>query len=396
MTFPHMQTKDNESIALPLEVEVGLTELEVVTDQPLVPKAKAKPKTKTEKEQRLADLAKDTRYRLKRSALDIYHIGVNLLEAQSITEHGEFLPWLEQEFGMGKTSAYEFIHVAKAFQSKFPIIGSLINAITPTALYKLAAPSSPEAARAEAIERVKAGEVIGLDIAKDLVKKHKASIVPKTQQPKASPIAPQRTTNQVEAPALPESKGSQPEQATSNLVALPPTNLEIVAISPTAQVHAPTTEIARVEATSVIVPQPSQLASAPDVAGVWWRLDGRHLLYCGNPNSDEFLTQIPEKVQLLLAFPPANIWQSRITAEARIILNDYMSVFYNPELLDEVLEKLILSTSRPGDVVVTCYLPSPKILFIVNRLNRWGLFAEPNSRRCKAIIAHWKRMSPHD
>lgn len=52
------------------------------------------------KRQRLAVLAEDTRTRMKRSALDIYHIGANLLEAQGLLAHGEFLPWI-QAFGMG-------------------------------------------------------------------------------------------------------------------------------------------------------------------------------------------------------------------------------------------------------------------------------------------------------
>ncbi len=213
-----MEINTNESMASSVKFEEMPNQLEAVANQPLVPKIKSEPKTKVEKEQRLATLAEDTRHRLKRSALDIYYIGLNLLEAQSITEHGEFLPWLQREFGMGKTSVYEFIHVAKAFQSKLPIIGNLINNITPTALYKLAAPSTSELARDEAIEFVKAGKVVDPDVAKDLIKKHKSSRTPKTQQ-KAFPIAQPRAKNQVEAQALPEEK-SQLKQATYNFVEL--------------------------------------------------------------------------------------------------------------------------------------------------------------------------------
>ena len=137
-----MEMSDNELTAFPVESEVISTELEEIVDQPLAPKSKSGFKTKEEKQQRLVILAEDTRRRLKRSVMDIYCIGLNLLEAQNIIEHGEFLSWLRQEFGMGKTSAYEFINVAKAFEPKFPIIGNLINNITPTALCKLGSPSS--------------------------------------------------------------------------------------------------------------------------------------------------------------------------------------------------------------------------------------------------------------
>ena len=121
-----MQTKDNELIAVPVELSVLPAELEAVADQPSASTTLESPLTLTQKDQRLAALAEDTRRRLKRSALDIYYIGRNLLEAQSITEHGEFLPWLRKKFGMGKTSAYSFIRVAEAFQSKIPIIGNLL------------------------------------------------------------------------------------------------------------------------------------------------------------------------------------------------------------------------------------------------------------------------------
>lgn len=129
-----MSISNDELTALPREAKLIAMQPEEIIDQPLVARSKLDFETKEEKEQRLATLAEDTRQRLKRSAMDIYCIGLNLLEAQNIIEHGQFLPWLRQEFGMGKTSAYEFINVAKAFESKFPIIGNLINNITPTAL----------------------------------------------------------------------------------------------------------------------------------------------------------------------------------------------------------------------------------------------------------------------
>ncbi len=371
---PTLGVLDNEIVAFPIEVKVLSTKLEAVTAQPKVPKTKAEPKTLAEKEQRLAALAQDTRRRLKRSTLDIYYIGLNLLEAQNITEHGEFLPWLRREFGMGKTSAYEFIHVASAFESKLPIIGNLLNAIIPTALYKLAAPSTPEAARAEAIERVQAGEVVGPDVAREIINRHKLPKTPKTQRPSDDPVTQQRVA------MFPRNSVSTTNQL-----------LELVAISPTAQVQAPTADFARVEATRVIVPQPSQPAFAADVPGVWWRLSGRHLLYCGHPNSEEFLTQITEKVQLLLAFPPAKVWHSRIKAEVRLILTDYLPIFHKPKLLDEVLGTAILSNSSVGDFVVNCFVPSPDILAIINRLERRGVFAEQSPERCKAVVDNWKR-----
>jgi len=122
------------------------------------------------KQQRLAVLAEDTRTRMKRSALDIYHIGANLLEAQDLLAHGEFLPWIKAEFGMGKSSAYKFMNVAKAFPGKFPQNGNL--SIAASALYLLASSEIPDDARNEALELAAAGESISPKKAKKIIEKH--------------------------------------------------------------------------------------------------------------------------------------------------------------------------------------------------------------------------------
>ena len=122
------------------------------------------------KRQRLAVLAEDTRTRMKRSALDIYHIGANLLSAQNLLAHGEFLPWIQAEFDMSQRSAYKFISVAKAFQGKFAQNANL--SIAASALYLLASPETPDHARGEALELAAAGETISPKKARKIIEKH--------------------------------------------------------------------------------------------------------------------------------------------------------------------------------------------------------------------------------
>lgn len=215
-----MNINDNGLTGSSLESKIISTESEEIFDQPLVSKSKSEFNSKEEKQQRLVTLAEDTRRRLKRSAMDIYCIGLNLLEAQNIIEHGEFLPWLRKEFGMGKTSAYEFIHVAKAFESKLPVIGNLINNITPTALCKLAAPSTPEAARDEAIDIVKAGEVIDPDIARNLINKYKTSKAGEKQQQKTCSTSQKNDINQVATLVSLNNQDIEIEQKPNNDISL--------------------------------------------------------------------------------------------------------------------------------------------------------------------------------
>ncbi|MBD2533626.1 DUF3102 domain-containing protein [Nostoc flagelliforme FACHB-838] len=213
-----MEIINDRSAAFPMEASFIPTESEEIVEQPLASICKPDFKTIEEKQQRLTTLAEDTRRRLKRSAMDIYCIGLNLLEAQSIIEHGKFLSWLRQEFGMGKTSAYEFINVAKAFESKFPVIGNLINNITPTALCKLAAPTTPQAARDEVINLVRTGEVIDPNIAKNIINKHKTSKAVIKQQRKTYSSSQQSDTNQVEALNLTSIEVGKIENIASNFI----------------------------------------------------------------------------------------------------------------------------------------------------------------------------------
>ena len=63
--------------------------------------------------------------------------------------------WLGAEFGWSQDTAHNFMRVADKF-GKFPNLESF----APSALYALAAPSTPEPARQEAISRAEDGETI--------------------------------------------------------------------------------------------------------------------------------------------------------------------------------------------------------------------------------------------
>jgi Protein of unknown function (DUF3102) len=94
----------------------------------------------------------------KRVIQDIVEIGNRLTEAKTIAGHGNWLPWLETEFGWKDDTALHFMQVSELAKSRnlrdfnVPISG----------LYLLAAPSTPEEARTEVIERAEKGERLSL------------------------------------------------------------------------------------------------------------------------------------------------------------------------------------------------------------------------------------------
>lgn len=99
---------------------------------------------------------------LRRTAQDIFDIGQKLLEVKAQLGHGHFRTWLKAEFDWSIWTATKFMQVADKFKCvKFTHLD-----IAPSALYELAAPSTPDVVRSEAIERALGGETITCSLAK--------------------------------------------------------------------------------------------------------------------------------------------------------------------------------------------------------------------------------------
>ena len=119
----------------------------------------------------------EIRDRIKRSSQDIVEIGERLIEVKEHLGHGRFERWLELEFQWSERTARNLMGVADAFKTaNFADLS-----IAPSALYELSAPSVPEAARREAIERASNGNHVSHKEAKAIVESYKPSL--RTGQP---------------------------------------------------------------------------------------------------------------------------------------------------------------------------------------------------------------------
>lgn len=107
----------------------------------------------------------------KNVARDIVEIGRHLTEAKAACAHGEWLPWLESEFGWSEWTALRFMRVHEAFGKSV----NLTDLDLPlTSLYALAAPSTPEPVRQEVIARAESGETLSRAEVDALIAKAKA------------------------------------------------------------------------------------------------------------------------------------------------------------------------------------------------------------------------------
>jgi hypothetical protein len=152
----------------------------------------------------------------KRLTADIIEIGRLLTESKEILGHGNFLPWIECEFGWADRTAERFMQVYRLSGK----IDKLSNLEVPiTGLYLLAAPSTPEEARKEMIERTESGETISNDQLKEIIEKHKAPPETGTSSSPSSLLLPGLADEKPQSPRVQssapdtESAPDEPERA---------------------------------------------------------------------------------------------------------------------------------------------------------------------------------------
>lgn len=109
---------------------------------------------------------------MKRAASDIIDIGQKLIEVKARLGHGYFGGWLEVEFTWTPQLARQFMNVAEQFSG---VENETLFRFGSSALRLLAAPSTPEDVRAEAIARAGQGETITYSSARDLIEEDQES-----------------------------------------------------------------------------------------------------------------------------------------------------------------------------------------------------------------------------
>lgn len=105
--------------------------------------------------------AERIKLRLKRTVEDIIEIGRELTAIKPSLD-GCFDDWFEKETGLDRSMAYKFMQVAE----KFGALNYSTSALSPTVLYLLAAPSTPDAVVEQAIEQTEAGEKVTVALVK--------------------------------------------------------------------------------------------------------------------------------------------------------------------------------------------------------------------------------------
>jgi hypothetical protein len=117
------------------------------------------------------DAAVRVKTRMSRTAQDIIEIGKDLAAVKEKIGHGNWLPWLDAEFGMGDSTARRLMRVANKFGGK----SVSLTDFTKEALYELAAPSTPDEVVDAAVAKIAAGGTVTVDDVRKLKAEIKAA-----------------------------------------------------------------------------------------------------------------------------------------------------------------------------------------------------------------------------
>lgn len=123
---------------------------------------------------------------MRNTAENIVRVGEKLVEVRDRLADGQFEAWIGAEFEWSRRTAYNFISVAEQFGARdFAQID-----IATSALYLLAAPSTPSEVRQELIQRAEAGERITYSQARDTISQHKTRLEPGLPDMQPDQVAP--------------------------------------------------------------------------------------------------------------------------------------------------------------------------------------------------------------
>ena len=278
--------------------------------------------------------------RLRRTAQDVWEVGQKLTQVRAQLEHGQFEGWLSAEFGWSRRTAYNFINVYEAFSetTNFYQLD-----IATSALYKLAAPSTPKSIRHKFLAKAQQGKKI---------------------------------THREISQALTATKNSDLAKKPRSIS---PVSQKVLQIIPKAT-EIPTTAIEELEisSSSETIMKSSQIEIKSDC---WYLFNENNFLFCGDTALPEFYHR-SQKATLALAVT-SNDW------DHDWLIEKAHNLILLPEssLRNGLIEQIISLLSAEGDTIILPWLPDQEMLAIASRLNRRIIAGDPSPERCQRALS---------
>ncbi|MDJ0647146.1 MAG: DUF3102 domain-containing protein [Xenococcaceae cyanobacterium MO_188.B19] len=304
---------------------------------------------------------------VKRTTEDIFIIGNNLVEVKEKLGYGNFQKWIEAEFGWTERTAQRFMLVAKNLDSDRL---SGLN-VLPSALYVMSAPSTPDSAVEELMEKARQGQIITEKFAKGITSIHKdlgEKINKYLDSEEGRKKYPRKVRKELEITQLEIKEKKETQEKSSKII---------------------TGDLERVEQSKQTI---LKVVSAKEtLINTWWQLGENHQLFCGEPKSDDFSSKLSSGIALAINFPPNNDISliSSVKSESTLTLS-FESHQIDLEGVVETVQKLMDVTTKPQETVVFCYLFDEKLLDVAADRGCHCIVAEPDLEKCDRILQHWR------
>ncbi len=294
--------------------------------------------------------------RLRRTAQDIWEVGQKLIEVRLQLQHGQFEGWLSAEFGWSRRTAYNFINVYEAF-SESANFAQLD--IATSALYKLAAPSTPKSIRQHFLDKAQQGDKITHKEISQALRETKSSNL----ADKAQPI-------------------SLPSQKILQVIPKVRAGLEAAEVEKTVISHHSShlRGIIRARELQSSSKQVMSLTQIDIKSGCWYLFDQINVLFCGDTASAEFCVRCPNATVALAI--TSDDWDHDWLIEKA----SNLIVLQESYLQTGLIEQTISLYSAEGDTVIFPWLPDKELLAIAHRLKRRIFAGDPSPERCQKAI----------
>jgi len=298
--------------------------------------------------------------RLQRSAQDIWEIGQKLADVRSRLKHGQFDAWLKAEFNWSRRTAYNFISVYETFGTRANL--AQLDIAT-SALYLLAAPSTPQTIKEEYIKRAQNGETVT----------HK-NLQKAINSEKSSSVSSQTSSTKKQENSKTSSASSTHLDPASESAATRPEIINVVPKSNSKTEDSPKDSF------------PSQLFSVsttavPQLEHGWYQLEQQHMLFCGDTASPEFANKVPDAA-FALAITSDDWDHDWIIDRARSV-----TIIPESNLETSMLKQLLCLFSQQGEVVIFPWLPDSNLIAIAHQLERQVYAGDASIERCRCAIA---------
>ena len=226
--------------------------------------------------------------------------------------------------------------------------------IATSALYLLAAESTPAEIREEFIQKAQEGEKITHQEVLQVVRESKVKSIPNSEQSdfsQSSPVTEEKTKDLFLEPTA--------------------SRQQLISIIPQTKIVEPISDI----------PFKFNIGSnSIDVEQGWYQLDKKHNIFCGDTALPEFANRIPYAT-LAIAITSDDWAHDWLIEKAKTVV-----IFPESEFERQKLTGLIVMFSSAEDIVIFPWLPESDMILVADQLGRKVYAGDIEPQKCQAAI----------